>query len=108
MKLTRNVYPYFVSLIYLSFAFDSLLKIKIGVKIHVGILLILCLNLFFFLNTKSISKCKIDKSDIWLILFGAYILISGIIKTGINSLFLFFYFFLALNVYYFLSKNKNI
>tara|TARA_R110000796_G_scaffold37722_1_gene95009 strand:- start:48122 stop:49324 length:1203 start_codon:yes stop_codon:yes gene_type:complete len=105
MKITEKTYGFIVTFIYLSFALDSLLKINIGIKIHVGILLILLFNFIYFLTTSTKNKVKIYKSDVWLIIFGIYILINGIVKVGFSSLFIFFYFFLALNVYYFLSKN---
>jgi len=104
MTLGDNFLKQFVPLVYLSFAFDSLLKINLGIKIHLGIVMILIFNFFHLLNYRS-KKIIINKIDFWLIIFGIYILLSGLLKVGISSTFIFFYFFLALNVYFFIQKN---
>ncbi len=102
LKIThKNI----VNIIYLSFAFDSLLKINIGIKIHLGIISILLFNAYYLITKGWEVKLKFLKQDFWLILFTVYIFISGVLKTGTTSLFMFFYFFLALNVYHFISVN---
>jgi hypothetical protein len=105
MKLTEKTKYLFASLIYLSFAFDSLLKVNIGVKIHIGILLMLFFNIFYFFRVGFKNKIKLLKIDKWLILFAVYALFSGLFNVGLDSLFIFFYLFLALNVYFFIKKN---
>jgi len=104
----QRLYNYLVIIIYLSFALDSLLKINLGFKIHLGILLILILNSFYFFIIGYRKSVKFHKLDFWLILFTIYTLINGLLLTGLNSLFIFFYFFLALNVYFFINLNFNI
>ncbi|MCC1483485.1 hypothetical protein [Winogradskyella immobilis] len=105
MKLIQKSYKYLVVLIYLSFAFDSLLKINIGIKIHIGILSIIVLNIGYFFLVGFKKKIKLLKLDQWLILFTIYVLINGLVKVGIDSLFIFLYLFLALNVYFFVKVN---
>ena len=108
MKLIQKLYKYLVVLIYLSFAFDSLLKINIGIKIHLGIFLILILNIGYFFLVGFKKKIKLLKFDQWLILFVLYALVNGLINVGVHSLFIFFYLFLALNVYFFIRVNFEI
>lgn len=93
-----------ISLIYLSFAFDSLLKINVGIKLHVGIILILLLNIYNII-TKKTFHWSIPKQDIWGGFFTIFIFISGIIFSGLSGFALFFYFFLAINVYAFVIRN---
>src|SRR5690554_3610723 len=104
----QKLYNYVVIVIYLSFALDSLLKINLGFKIHLGILLILILNLIYFFSIGYRKAVKLHKLDFWLILFAIYILINGLFLTGLSSLFIFFYFFLAINVYFFIDLNFKI
>lgn len=94
-----------IQLTYLSFALDSLLKVNIGFKIHFGVLLILGLNFLYFILKGFKFSIKFSTLDFWFILFTLYIFFSGIIKTGTSSLLLFFYFFLALNTYFFINQN---
>ncbi len=101
----KKIYAYLVSIIYLSFALDSLLKIDIGLKIHVGILFVLIVNFGYFLVKGCRNKIRLLKTDFFLILFTLYIFISGLVKVGISSLFVFLYIFLALNVYFFIKTN---
>ncbi|WP_147406162.1 hypothetical protein [Aquimarina sp. BL5] len=91
----------------MSFAFDSLLKLDIGIRIHLGILLIFILNLGHFVLKGWQRKITLLRIDTWLILFTIYILVAGLIKVGTSSLFIFFYFFLALNIYFFIRKHYD-
>lgn len=107
MELIQKIYKHLVVLVYLSFAFDSLLKINIGVKIHIGILLMLLTNVIYFFLKGYKRKIKLLKFDKWLVLFSIYVFLNGLFKVGVHSLFIFFYLFLALNVYVFIKINSD-
>lgn len=107
ISATRKLYNNLVVAIFLSFALDSLLKIDVGIKIHLGILMILISNGFYFL-LKGKLRIRFAKIDFWLILFSLYILINGLLLTGFNSLFIYLYLFLGLNVYFFINQNINV
>src|SRR5690606_35057944 len=66
------------------------------------------LNLIYFLSVGYRKAIKLHNLDFWLIFFTIYILINGLFLTGPSSLFIFFYFFLAINVYCFINLNFNI
>src|SRR5690606_38141003 len=100
--IASNVYGFIVQAIYLSFALDSLLKVDIGVRVHLGILSLLILNIAYFIAKGEKQRLAIPKSDKWLVLFALYILLNGLFKLGLQSLYIFLYFFLALNIYFFI------
>lgn len=84
-------------IIYYSFAFDSLLKIDLGFQIHLGVLAILCLNLYFMLRkpSKLMGGLNNDKLLIGFILFA---LMTGVVFTTPGYKQIAVYLFIAFNV----------
>lgn len=102
-------YSDIVKIIYLSFALDSLLKLDFGFQIHIGVLLILVVNGYnILLKNKWNGVLNFHKLDIFLVLFSVYLIINGLVLNGLPSLYHFFYFFIALNVYKFCSDNMEL
>ena len=95
-----------INIIYLLFAFDSLFKIPLlGVKLHIGVILILIVNLWSII-TRPRFNFDFFRHHFFYILFGLYLLFNGLLLTGVSSLFMFLYFFLASNVLFFIYRNS--
>lgn len=96
-----------INFIYLLFAFDSLFKISLlGIKIHIGVILILIVN-FLSIITRPRFNFDFFKHHFFYILFALYLFFNGLFLTGISSLFMYFYFFLATNVLFFIYRNST-
>ncbi|WP_289054450.1 hypothetical protein [Carboxylicivirga marina] len=106
-KLGSNPDHFLTQIIYLTFAFDSLLKISIGFQIHVGILLTLSYNIIFLLFGKWGGYLNVFKTNKILLLFLTYALISGIVNVGISSIKIFIYLFLMMNCYLFFAVHSR-
>ena len=95
-----------INIIYLLFAFDSLFKISLlGIKLHIGVILILIVNLLSII-TRPRFNFDFFRHHFFYILFGLYLLFNGLLLTGVSSLFMFLYFFLASNVLFFIYRNS--
>jgi hypothetical protein len=92
-------------LIYYSFAFDSLLKIDVGFQIHIGILLIIALNVYFLLR-KPEKLRPILKHDKTLLAFIGFAILTGVVKEtpGVGQISI--YLFIALNVVMFCQYSS--
>ncbi|MCY1261213.1 hypothetical protein PSJE_07120 [Pseudomonas jessenii] len=84
-------------IIYLSFAFDSLLKLNMGVQLHIGICAILLTNVVFLLTSpnKTIAPLKRDYSFSILIV---YCFLNGIYFSQPGFLSILTYLIIATNV----------
>lgn len=94
MKLDLKTWTF---LIYLSFAFDSLLKLNIGVQLHIGICAILLTNVMFFLTSPSKIISPLKKDYSFSILIG-YCFLNGIYFSEPGFLSIFTYLIIAINV----------
>jgi len=96
-----------VNIIYLLFAFDSLFKIPLfGIQIHIGVILILIVN-FSTIITRPRFDFNFFKHHFFYILFGLYLFLNGLFLNGVSSLLMYFYFFLASNVLFFIYRNSS-
>ena len=96
-----------VNIIYLLFAFDSLFKIPLfGIQMHIGVILILIVN-FSIIITRPRFNFNFFKHHFFYILFGLYLFLNGLFLSGFSSLFMYFYFFLATNVLFFIYRNSS-
>lgn len=93
-----------VFLIYVSFALDSLLKINIGFKIHVGILLILILNVFLLPRRSFWLSSFFDKNIMFALVF---LVVSAIFTRSEGTFVVLFYFFIAVNIAVFINGNLD-
>jgi hypothetical protein len=94
MKLDLKAWTF---IIYLSFAFDSLLKLNIGVQLHIGICAILLTNVMFFLTSpnKILGPLKRDYS---FSIFIGYCFLNGIYFSEPGFLSILTYLIIATNV----------
>lgn len=104
---TKNWINFFIKLIYLSFAFDSILKVEIaGLQFHLGIIAVFIANLML-----TISRPKqfflFKKIDKYFYLFLIYALFNGLIFNGLTSIKMFVYLFLAFNIYLFTNYFRK-
>ena len=85
---------------YLSFAFDSALKFSVGIQLHLGILSILFVNLFFFLlkPNKLLSPLKKDFS---FSIFILYSIVTGMVMNTPGVAIISTYLFITINVFLF-------
>ncbi len=109
--LTLN-FTRIATFIYISFAFDSLLKINFGIKIHLGILSILMLNAVVFLNSTnrifhSASKGYLGK-DYFFMAFMLYCFISGLLLEQPGFVSIFVYLIIAINVMIYCAYTAEI
>lgn len=97
-------------LIYLTFAFDSLLKIPIGsFKLHIGVLLILLLLTISLISSLKIIEMKNFIFKNWTIfLFMGYLFINIILNHSYPGIAITLaYYFLALSVFYFVFIKEK-
>lgn len=84
-------------IIYLSFAFDSLLKLNMGVQLHIGICAILLTNVLFFLTSPSKTIAPLKRDYSFSIIIG-YCFFNGIYFSQPGFLSIFTYLIIATNV----------
>jgi hypothetical protein len=91
-------------LIYLTFAFDSLLKIPLGAfNLHIGILAILLLLPVGIITSSKIEKIKSFVSQNWtIVLFILYLFLNIVMNHEFPGIFVTLaYYILGLSVFYF-------
>ena len=84
-------------LIYYSFAFDSLLKVDLGFQIHLGILCILALNLYFALRKPNKFRGGLNNDKLF-IAFIFFAMVSGAALSTPGYKQISIYLFIAFNV----------
>lgn len=105
-KLNLNKYEF----VYLTFAFDSLLKFSIaGFRIHIGILLIVFYFTWSFIKGSIFNDLKSFILENWAIfLFMAYLILNIILKNDYPGIIVtILYYFLGIIVFFFFYQNKK-
>ena len=101
MKLDLKIWTL---LIYLSFAFDSLLKLNIGVQLHIGICAILLTNVILLLTSPSKIISPLKKDYSFSILIG-YCFLNVIYFSEPGFLSILTYLIIATNVMIFCANT---
>ncbi len=89
-----------VTFFYLAIGLDSLLKLNLGIKIHLGLVLIILINilLLFRFSDRALKCFKSDKN---FYLFVIYCFLNGLLMGADGFSSIFFYLLVAANVAFF-------
>ena len=103
----RNINLLIIRLVYVIFAFDSMLKVPVGFKVHVGVLFVIIYNFIIFILGSWHKYILAIKENSIFLFFVLYVLLNGLLLNGINSFLIFVYLFLAFNVFLFFYVNAE-
>lgn len=105
--ISYSINKWFFLFVYLSFAVDSILKVDVGYKIHIGVLSIVIYSLIFLFWGNLSIVYSLIKRNFWFFLFVFYNIIIGIVKVGKPSLGISIYLILTILVYVFITIHSR-
>ena len=108
MRLQGNskVMGLVVGLIYVSFALDSLLKIDLGFRLHLGVLMMVAMTVLAIPSFFSLKKSSLER-DLGFYLFLIYCLLSAFLLQAAGAAVLSVYVLFALVTMAFIAAYKS-
>jgi hypothetical protein len=104
----KNWIGFLIKIIYLSFAFDSILKVGVvGLQFHLGIIAVFIVNVLLIISRPK-DFIVFKKTDKYFYFFLIYVFFNGIIFNGVTSIKMFIYLFLAFNIYLFINYFRDV